>query len=306
MGKGKTLILGLLCGCFMVGCSNTTKEKQLAATILQDSTLNKVDSMARSVIRQGLNAGSGYSQIWARDMNTFIETACEETDRKDLRNAILLFFALQQPNGEMIDGYVLKPEFTWNDNVPYYSDAAPQHVAFKNTVETDQESSLIQIVGKYIRMTGDRSILQENIAGSTVLERMTQMTDYLMRERYSEEYGLLYGAMTADWGDVQPCDDFGCDMNEKSFKAIDVYDNAMFIIALDYLQEMSQNPEEQKKNGRISGKISPKMYALTYGMKRTRSSFPIFTWTNLPYRKDSTKTRSIITEERLSPSKQAC
>ena len=32
MGKGKTLILGLLCGCFMVGCSNTTKEKQLAAT----------------------------------------------------------------------------------------------------------------------------------------------------------------------------------------------------------------------------------------------------------------------------------
>lgn len=177
--------------------SNTTKEKQLAATILQDSTLNKVDSMARSVIRQGLNAGSGYSQIWARDMNTFIETACEETDRKDLRNAILLFFALQQPNGEMIDGYVLKPEFTWNDNVPYYSDAAPQHVAFKNTVETDQESSLIQIVGKYIRMTGDRSILQENIAGSTVLERMTQMTDYLMRERYSEEYGLLYGAMTA-------------------------------------------------------------------------------------------------------------
>ena len=247
MGKGKTLILGLLCGCFMVGCSNTTKEKQLATTILQDSTLNKVDSMARSVIRQGLNAGSGYSQIWARDMNTFIETACEETDRKDLRNAILLFFALQQPNGEMIDGYVLKPEFTWNDNVPYYSDAAPQHVAFKNTVETDQESSLIQIVGKYIRMTGDRSILQENIAGSTVLERMTQMTDYLMRERYSEEYGLLYGAMTADWGDVQPCDDFGCDMNEKSFKAIDVYDNAMFIIALDYLQEMSQNPEEQKK-----------------------------------------------------------
>lgn len=73
MGKGKTLILGLLCGCFMVGCSNTTKEKQLAATILQDSTLNKVDSMARSVIRQGLNAGSGYSQIWARDMNTFMK-----------------------------------------------------------------------------------------------------------------------------------------------------------------------------------------------------------------------------------------
>ena len=39
---------------------------------------------------------------------------------------------------------------------------------------------------------------------------------YLMRERYNEKYGLLYGAMTADWGDVQPNDDFGCDMNDLS------------------------------------------------------------------------------------------
>ena len=174
-------------------------------------------------------------------MNTFIEVACEENDTQYLRHAILLFFALQQPNDEMIDGYVLKPDFTWNDNVPYYSEAAPEHVAFKNTVETDQESSLIQIVGKYIRKTGDRSILQEEVAGRTVLERMDDMVDYLMRERYSEKYGLLYGAMTADWGDVQPHDDFGCDMNELSTPAIDVYDNAMFLIALDYLQEMTED-----------------------------------------------------------------
>lgn len=50
--------------------------------------------MARAVIRSGFNAGSGYSQIWARDMNTFIEVACEESNPSDLRNAILLFFAL--------------------------------------------------------------------------------------------------------------------------------------------------------------------------------------------------------------------
>ena len=64
-------------------------------------------------------------------------------------------------------------------------------------------------------------------------------THLLMKERYSEQYGLLYGAMTADWGDVQPNDDFGCDMNELSDPAIDVYDNAMFIIALDFMQEMT-------------------------------------------------------------------
>lgn len=230
-----------------LSCTTTSPQQQLAETILNDTTLHQVDSMARSIISQGFNAGSGYSQIWARDMNTFIEVACEETNQTDIRNAILLFFALQQPNDEMIDGYVLKPDFTWYDNHPYYADAAPDHVGFKNTVETDQESSLIQIVGKYIRKTGDTSILREDVAGRTVLERMDDMVDYLMRERYSDQYGLLFGAMTADWGDVQPNDDFGCDMNELSSRAIDVYDNAMFLIALDYLQEMTDDASLLKK-----------------------------------------------------------
>ncbi len=238
----------IVVGCVaFFSCTTPNPQQQLAETILNDSTLHQVDSMARSVISQGFNAGSGYSQIWARDMNTFIEVACEETNQTDIRNAILLFFALQQPNDEMIDGYVLKPDFTWYDNHPYYADAAPDHVGFKNTVETDQESSLIQIVGKYIRKTGDASILQEDVAGRTVLERMDDMVDYLMRERYNEQYGLLFGAMTADWGDVQPNDDFGCDMNELSSRAIDVYDNAMFLIALDYLQEMTDDASLQKK-----------------------------------------------------------
>ena len=233
-------------GGLFAACSNSP-HGDLVKKIQEDKTLVTVDSMARSVIRQGLNAVSGYSQIWARDMNTFIETACEEVNHQDLKNAILLFFALQQPNDEMIDGYVLKPDFTWNDNTPYYSEAAPEHVGFKNTVETDQETSLIQIVGKYIKKTGDASILQEEVAGRTVLERMDDMVDYLMRDRYSEKYGLLYGAMTADWGDVQPNDDFGCDMNENSYLAVDVYDNAMFIIALDYMAEMTDDTALLKK-----------------------------------------------------------
>lgn len=242
----KCILISLFSSLFFA-CTSPSKKQQLSETIRKDSSLNMVDSMARMVIGAGFNAGSGYSQIWARDMNTFIETACEVNNPKDIRNAILLFFALQQPNDEMVDGYVLKPDFTWNDDTPYYSEAAPDHVGFKNTVETDQETSLIQIVGKYIRKTGDKSILQEQVAGRTVMERMDDMVDYLLHERYDKSYGLLYGAMTADWGDVQPNDDFGCDMNGLSNKAIDIYDNAMFIIALDYLQEMSSDPGLLKK-----------------------------------------------------------
>lgn len=254
--KWNRLFFAGMAGCICCACTTRTPEMQLAETILGDSTLMRVDSMARSLIRQGFNAGSGYSQIWARDMNTFIETACEENDPAQLRQAILLFFALQQPNGEMIDGYVLKPDFTWHDDTPYYSDAAPDHVAFKNTVETDQESSLIQIVGKYVDRTGDSTILYESVAGSTVLERMDEMVEYLLRERFDESHGLLFGAMTADWGDVQPNDDFGCDMNELSVRAIDVYDNAMFLIALDHLQALTDDPYVRNRYAELHDRIA--------------------------------------------------
>lgn len=234
----------LVCSC---GSEKKPEKQGLAQTILADTSLRTVDRMARSLIREGFNAGSGYSQIWARDMNTFIETALEEVPKEEVRGAILLFFALQQKNDEMVDGYVLKKDFTWHDDTPYYSDAAPNHVGFKNTVETDQETSLIQLVGKYVKKTGDRDLLKEEVAGVTVLARMEQMIRYLLRERYNKKYGLLYGAMTADWGDVQPYDDFGCDWNELSHEAIDVYDNAMLIISLNYLIDMTENEEDVKR-----------------------------------------------------------
>jgi hypothetical protein len=227
-------------------------QNQLANKILKDPSLITVDSMAHNLLKKGFNAGGGYSQIWARDMNTFIEPLCEVTNTHEIREAILLFFALQQPNGEMIDGYVKKQDFTWDDNHPYYSDAAPGYIGFKNTVETDQESSLIQIVGKYIEKTGDTSILKQDVAGRTVLQRISLMIDYLWKERFSEKYGLLYGAMTADWGDVQPGTCFVCDYNECSFPAIDIYDNAMMIIAFDHLlkQDLSSAQHSDWSNKR--------------------------------------------------------
>lgn len=251
MKKNRLLLFIFIIFSFLLSCSGKkqTPKQKTAEYIQSDKTLSIVDSMARILIKEGFNAGSGYSQIWARDLNTFIETAIEETPQNEIREAILIFFRLQQKNGEMVDGYVLKEDFTWNDNTPYYSEAAPKHVGFKNTVETDQETSLIQLIGKYVRKTGDTSLLDENIAGISVMERIEAMIDYLLKERYNKKYGLLWGAMTADWGDVQPNDDFGCDWNELSHQAIDVYDNAMFIIALDYLSEMSR--DESKKQNQI-------------------------------------------------------
>ena len=234
--------------CIFGRCTQRPSQgKVLANKILNDSSLTIVDSMARSLLKSGFNAGSGYSQVWARDFNTFEDILLQEVNPQKVRGAILVFFKLQQPDNEVVDGYVLNKDFTWDDPNQYRSAADTAHVGFKNTVETDQETSLIQIVAKYVRLTGDTSILSEKIAGKTVLQRMDLMVDYLMKERYSKKYGLLWGAMTADWGDVQPNTDDVVDIDSTTTPAIDVYDNAMFIIALRDLAQMTKDPATKQK-----------------------------------------------------------
>ena len=230
----------------LVSCASPGKggqwndsDAELAQAILSDKTLDKVEAMGRALLSKGYNAGSGYSEVWIRDMNTFIETSLDVVEPSDVKNALSYFLLLQQPNGEIIDGYVLKENTSWGDPFPYYSDNAPLHVGFKNTVETDQETSLVQAVRKYVEKTGDIAFLSEDMAGKTVYQRLCDAMDYLLREKYDSKDGLLTGALTADWGDVEN-DPVNCvDIGPGSCVTIDVYDNAMMVIALRDLQDLS-------------------------------------------------------------------
>jgi glycogen debranching enzyme len=105
-------------------------------------------------------------------------------------------------------------------------------------VETDQESSLIQAVYKYVKLTGDTTILAEKVGDKTVAERLEWAMDFLMQNRFNQQYGLIIGATTADWGDVQPEHGWGVDLDANTHPAIDIYDNAMFVIAINNLTEM--------------------------------------------------------------------
>jgi cellobiose phosphorylase len=201
--------------------------------------MHQVDSMARQLMKNGFYAGSGYQMVWARDLNTFIELSCQEYDNKIIRENLLMFFHFQQANGELLDGYVPKEAFTWDDPHTYESNTAPGHIGFKNTVETDQETSLIQAIYKYISMTGDREILNEIVAGKSVYDRLKWAIEYLYNERYSKEYGLITGATTFDWGDVQVEGGAVVDVDELTHWSIDIYDNAMLAIALNNMSEMA-------------------------------------------------------------------
>jgi hypothetical protein len=68
---------------------------------------------------------------------------------------------------------------------------------------------------------------------------------FLMNHRYNDKYGLIWGATTADWGDVQPEHDWGVYLTEDTHYAIDIYDNAMFLIAMENFMELV--PEKKGK-----------------------------------------------------------
>nr|WP_320117820.1 amylo-alpha-1,6-glucosidase [uncultured Marinifilum sp.] len=241
----KAILIVLIASLF--SCTfKDNKNKELANKILANESMHKVDSMARQLMKKGFYAGSGYQMVWARDLNTFIELSCEEYDVKVIRENLLMFFHFQQENGELLDGYVPREAFNWHDPNTYESKTAPGHIGFKNTVETDQETSLIHSIYKYISKTGDSSILNENVAGKTVYERLSFAIEYLLSERFSEKHGLITGATTFDWGDVQVEGGAVVDVDSLTHWSMDIYDNAMLAIAIRNMAELSNVSQDKE------------------------------------------------------------
>lgn len=223
---------------------NTKAAKEVAAIRpLADSVKN----MAEKLVKKGFTAGDGYGEVWIRDLNTFVSVACEVNDKDQIKKHLLTFFDFQQPDGAILDGYIpIKP-----GGVPYqfyHSKLAPNYAGHKNTVETDQETSLIQAVAKYVRGTGDRSILGAQIAGQPVQKHLERAMEFLLKDRFSKKYGLIWGATTVDWGDVQPEHNWGVVLDSNSHRTIDIYDNAMFIIAINDFLSIAELLPSQKKH----------------------------------------------------------
>jgi len=230
----------------------------LARKILDNPNFPFVLAKAKSVLKKGLTAGSGYGEVWIRDLNTFIEIALEVQDKAELRRALLVFFHFQGEDGNIIDGYIPAEKA----NVAYkyiHCETMPNLLGHKNTVETDQESSLVQTVYKYVEKTGDDSILSEEVNGLAVRQRLAMALRYLLDHRYDRKYGLIWGATTVDWGDVQPEHSWGVELDSSSHRAIDIYDNAMFVIAIEnYLSLAASDAWDTSKWKSVANRIKAK------------------------------------------------
>jgi glycogen debranching enzyme len=216
---------------------------------------DKVLNMAEDLIKKGFTAGDGYGEIWIRDFNTFINVSSKVNDKAVVRKHLLTFLKFQQSDGRILDGYI--PATNTSVGYNYYKSAlAPEYLGHKNTVETDQESSLIQAVSKYILSTGDKSILKDSIAGNTVQHQLERSLKFLLTKRFESKYGLIWGATTADWGDIQPEHNWGVELNDDTHRAIDIYDNAMFAIAIkNYLAFADVTSKERKYWSNVSANL---------------------------------------------------
>jgi hypothetical protein len=223
--------LAFLCFLNLKSHAQAPHDQALVKAILTNSNFDSVQVRAVKLLT-GFSAGTSYKEIWIRDFNTFIKGSLKVHSKEEVKNILLMFFKIQGDDGNIVDGVTEVPKAKVNYNYRY-SALLPGWAAHKNTVETDQESSLIQAITKYIDITGDASILNEKIGDKLVIERMEDALNYILKERWSAQYGLVTGATTIDWGDVQPETGWGVAINKKTKWAIDIYDNAMFAMALN-------------------------------------------------------------------------
>jgi hypothetical protein len=88
---------------------------------------------------------------------------------------------------------------------------------------------------EYVNISLNREYLAESIAGKSVLDRMESALEYVWMSRRDEKTGLVVGAHTIDWGDVQIGGEThkqAVYLNEKSTLTVDIYDNALYCLAI--------------------------------------------------------------------------
>ncbi len=278
-------ITGIIVMFLILGCSSEKANKELAGQILSNNNFSVVKKKAYEVIKTGFNAGDGYGEVWIRDYNTFIELSSEIYDAETIENNLLVFFRLQGDDGNIIDGFIPKEKAVQTkDGYQYiYSELEPNYCGHKNTVETDHETSLVQAVYKYVAKTGNKNFLQAKVGDESLIQRMEKAMDFLLDQRWSEKYGMIYGATTADWGDVQHSHPWGVYITEDTHYCVDIYDNAMFLIALDNLMEL--HPPTKTKWAEIRQKLAESTMNTLWD-KKNRKFIPHVYLDKSPYPED--------------------
>jgi hypothetical protein len=163
----------------------------------------------------GFMAGSGYPQVWVRDSATIIPASRFYYPPKFLQTWLEEILSYQEASGSL----------------PDWVDASGR--TDKNTTESDQEASAVQAAAAVVRILGEPKgslWLQKKIGQVRLIDRLQQALLYLREQRTDPASGLISGAHTADWGDVEigEPDQRAIYADAKSLWTVDIYDQSMF------------------------------------------------------------------------------
>ena len=180
----------------------------------------------------GFAAGTTYPQVWIRDTATMMAYARFFYPLSDLQGIVDRFFAAQTPAGEVQD---------WVDSVGRCD---------KNTVESDQESSLV--LAAWQLALGDPAWLTYSVAGISRLRRLDMALEWLWRNRLDAKRGLIWSGFTADWGDVERsyADQRSIKLSDRSQRTYSTYSQALFIQAAEKLARMAERLGDKSKAGK--------------------------------------------------------
>ena len=169
-----------------------------------------VEFQGRTGRISGFMAGAGYPQLWLRDAATIIPASRFFYPDDFLVSWLEEHLAFQKADGGLED---------WIDGRGH-SD--------KNTVETDQEASAVHSAYQVFLIKG-REWLEKRVGGESVINRLEKAIEFLFQKRFDRERGLITGAHTADWGDVDPedIDQKAIYVDEKTRWTADIYDQSM-------------------------------------------------------------------------------
>jgi hypothetical protein len=181
----------------------------------------------------GFSAGSHYPAVWIRDTATFIAYAILYYSLETLAKSVELFMEHQSVNGEIVD---------WVD-VSGRTD--------KNTVETDQESSLV--LAAYAIGKENSQWFQKVIKDKTVLNRLELALAWVWQNKRNPQYNLIYSGFTADWGDTENTypDQRATKLSGSSTLVFSIYTQAKYIQAIDCLVKILKQTDDTKNQAKM-------------------------------------------------------
>ncbi len=219
------------------------KEQYLLRIILKNSEIVKNNRIV------GFSPGTNYPQIWIRDTATFMNYAKHHYPLKILEANLELFLNHQQQNGEIPDWVSLTGKTD------------------KNTVSTDQESSLV-IAAFEIAL--DKPIwLKKWIKDKTVYQRLEMALDWVWKYRRDKKINLISSGLTADWGDVENSysDQRATKLSHLSKQVFSIYTQAKYIQAMDklikifhYLKKGERAKKWRERLNAISSQTKKNLY----------------------------------------------